>query len=166
MTLVNSELSPFKTTLCECSLLRSFTGNFIVASPCTFSSHSSPIHSTSALARNERDLIGRRHFVDTRVAANYYGDRFVGALKICEVVLHIYKHDYVKTSKNPIFTLDFVYTSHMHNKKSLYSSVFDSDYIVVGDYQNGILSPYSCFTKIINICGVTKQFASKKVRYF
>ena len=54
----------------------------------------------------------------------------------------------------------------MHNKKSLYSSVFDSDYIVVGDYKFGILSPYSCFTKLSNIFGVTKQYAIKKVRDF
>ena len=54
----------------------------------------------------------------------------------------------------------------MHNKTSLYSSVFDSDYNVLGDYQNGILSPYSCFTKIINIFWVTTQSAIKKVRDF
>ena len=35
----------------------------------------------------------------------------------------------------------------MHNKTSLYSSVVDSDYIVVGEYQNGISSPYSVFYK-------------------
>ena len=47
----------------------------------------------------------------------------------------------------------------MQNK----SHVFDFDYIVVGDDQNSILSPYSCITKIINISGVTKQSASKKL---
>ena len=65
-----------------------------------------------------------------------------------------------------MFTFDFVYTSHMHNKTSLTSSVFDSDYIVVGDYKYGILSPYSCFTKILNNFWVTKQSAIKKVRDF
>ena len=45
---------------------------------------------TFDLAGNERGLIGRRHFVNTRAAANRYGDRYIGALKICEVVLHIH----------------------------------------------------------------------------
>ena len=70
--------------------------------------------------RNERGLIGDRHVVNKRAAANQCGDLFVGALKICEVVLHVYKHDYVlQTSKNPILTFVFIYTSHIHNKTSL-----------------------------------------------
>ena len=50
---------------------------------------------TFDLARNERGLIGDRHFVDKRGAANRCGDHLVGAFKMCEVVLDIYKHDYV-----------------------------------------------------------------------
>ena len=50
----------------------------------------------------------------------------------------------------------------MHNKTSLLISVFDFDYIVVGDCQNSIFSPYSCFTKIKNIFG-EKKSASKKL---
>ena len=38
---------------------------------------------------SELGLIGRRHFVDTRAAAKRYGGCYVGALKICEVVLQI-----------------------------------------------------------------------------
>ena len=37
---------------------------------------------------------------------------------------------------------------------------------VVGDYQNGILSPYSYFTKNIECLWVTKQSAIKKERDF
>ena len=51
---------------------------------------------TFDLARNERGLIGDRYFVDKRVASNRCGDLLVGALKICEVVLDINKHDYVR----------------------------------------------------------------------
>ena len=60
-----------------------------------------------------------------------------------------------------ILTFVFVYTSHMHYKTSLKSSVFDSHYMVVGGYQNSILIPYPCFTKLINIFGVTKQSARR-----
>ena len=50
---------------------------------------------TFDLARNERGLIGDRHVVDKRAAANRCGDLSVGALNICEVVLHVYKRDHV-----------------------------------------------------------------------
>ena len=50
----------------------------------------------------------------------------------------------------------------MHNKKSLYSSVFNSDYIVVGDFEPVLVF----YKKISNIFGVTKQYAIKKVRDF
>ena len=56
----------------------------------------SPIHSTSLeMIRNERGLIGDRYIVDKRAAAYRCGNRLVGALKICEVVLHFYKYYYV-----------------------------------------------------------------------
>ena len=50
---------------------------------------------TFDLARNERGLIEDRHFVDKHGAANRCGDHLVSAFKMCEVVLDIYKHDYL-----------------------------------------------------------------------
>ena len=47
--------------------------------------------STFDLTRNERGLIGDRHLVNKRAAANRYGNVLAGALKICEVVLHNYR---------------------------------------------------------------------------
>ena len=52
------------------------------------------------------------------------------AILIWQMVLHINKHEHPRLQILPLL----VYTSYMHNKTSLESSVFPSDYIVVGDY--------------------------------
>ena len=75
---------------------------------------------TFDLAKIEGGLIGDCHFIDKRATSKRYGNLFVGALKICEVV-NAYLQTWLFTLniQESNSYLDFVYTSHMHNKTSL-----------------------------------------------